>query len=144
MKKLITGLALLAGVIHVNAQTYISTNMQVYATMTNSVGPAYTGTNLVDATRYGEVSFEWKFQGTAASTSTNLVAFQVSRDGTNWSTTPWDVWSEAANGTTAVIAVKKFTLGPIPFIRPMYITNSGSVNMTNASLWATLKGYRRD
>lgn len=126
------------------AQTTLTTNMYVYPTLTNSTAYVYPGTNFVDVTRYTTVGWKLSFACGAASTATNLVAFQVSHDATNWSTRPYTIWSVAANGTSNVVETTYFSIGPNRYIRPMYVTNSGSVNATNVLLEGLLKGYLRD
>lgn len=144
IQALAASLLFLCGALAATAQTWQTTNMQVYATLTNSTGPAYAGTNYINATRYGEVGFILSFAAPSATTANNTVAFQTSYDATNWTTVPDYIWVVPANGTTTVLRITNFYLGPIPYIRPMYLSNAGSVNCTNVLLQGLWKGYRRD
>lgn len=144
MKKLlilIIGLALFAVASVTHAQTFIRTNMQVAATITNGTTYTYAGTNFVDATRYTEVGFESRIHGNAASTNNVVWTFRLSMDGTNWVNSPTHTWvaSGAGTGYTAT----NFTLGTYGFIQPYTRVSTNAENLTN-TLIGVLKGYRRD
>lgn len=134
---IILGLAL-AGVTNLGAQTYIRTNMNVAATITNSSTYTYGGTNLVDATRYGEVGFVASNTGNAAATNYVTWTFQISADGTNWATAPVYTWL-----TGPGVTVTNWNLGTVGYIRPYQRVSTNSEPLTN-SLFGLLKGYRRD
>lgn len=137
LKLILVGLAL-AGVIKLSAQTYIRTNMNVAATVTNSSTYTYAGTNLVDATRYSEAGFVASNTGNAAGTNNVVWTFQVSADGTNWATAPTFTWL-----TGPGVTITNWNLGTLGFIRPYQRVSTNAEPLTN-TLFGVLKGYRRD
>lgn len=132
------GLALLASAIHLSAQTYVRTNMQVAATITNGTTYTYAGTNFIDAQRYGEVVLENRTHGNAASTNNVVWTFKLSADGTNYGDNAVFTWVARPGYDYTNI-----TLGAMGFIKPYQRISTNAENLTN-TLFGYLKGYRRD
>lgn len=135
---LLIGLAL-ASVIHMHAQTYVRTNMQVAATITNGTTYTYAGTNFVDASRYSEVGFEHSASGPGVETNNYVYTFKLSNDATNYAGSPTLIW--VANGARALT---NFTLGTYGHVQLFTRVSTNAIDHTNSSLYGYLKGYRRD
>ena len=141
-------IALLIAALPLSAQlpgTVTRTNMQIAPTITNGATYTYSGTNLIELTRYGEVGWEIAFRGTNfVSTSNVTQTFRFSMDGTNWLTTPIYSWVFAADGTNAVRHATNWDIGTFNFMQPYQITSPNTNDITNAVLYGYAKGYRRD
>lgn len=125
--------------------TVTRTNMQIAPTITNGATYTYSGTNLIELTRYGEVGWEIGFQGTNSVSTSNLVqTFRFSMDGTNWLNSPIYSWTIASQGTTAVRAATNWSIGTFNYMRPYQLTSPNTNDLTNAVLYGYAKGYRRD
>lgn len=146
MKTKIICLILLLTVLSAVAQnaSWVYTNLPFATTLTNSVAYSYVATNTISMVHYGEVGFEWRFQGTAAGTANQMITFVRSNDGTNWETTPLLVWTVPLNGTNSVVALTNFLVGPHLWLKPLYSTNAGTVDATNCVLYYGKKGARYD
>jgi hypothetical protein len=73
------------------------------------------------------------FIGTNAGTANVILAFNVSADGTNWSTTTPFSYTLPMNGTTAVIGYTNFPstlLDNVAYLRLAYISNAHTANIT--------------
>ena len=142
MKKILLLIGLIA--FNATAQTYVTNDLQIATTITNSATYTFAGTNYVDLTRYSQVAFELKFQGVGAASGNVTVTFKRGGTTGDYETTPGWTFIVPANGTTAVIALTNYDSGPIAFAKLNTIVSAAGANLTNATLRAFVKGYRRD
>lgn len=146
--KIISLILLLAALPSVHAQSSIYgtyTNLNTTNFFAASATYTYSGSNYLDVTRNTQIAIQ--FEGSGAGTTTNAAAltftYQMSRDATNWFTAPFAlVWGSL--GTTRAVAGTNIDVGAFGYVRPYQIVNATAMNLTNCTLSAIIKGYRRD
>lgn len=101
----------------------------VQAAVTNAA--SITPTNAIVELRKNQgIAILPRFVGTGASTANVTFTFNVSADGTNYTTTGPLTYTAALNGTTPVVGYKLFTatdLNNVRYLKLSSVTNAGSV-----------------
>jgi len=146
MKKMI-GMAVLMVGLEVFGQAYDLSNWGVTNRLVNGAlltGTNNLGTNVLDVTRYTDVGLQVKFAGAGSGTEPMKVWLLRSADGTNWQSGDGEVWSVPAAGLAQVVAMTNLDVGALGYLKLRALTNGNSGDLTNVTLSAVLKGYRRD
>lgn len=92
----------------------------------------------IDCRAGQKLALQFKGELTGAGTTVNTVALSRNVDGST-NREVFATFGVTANGATAVNTNSLYDVGAIPFVYIEYITNHGTVTLTNYSLWYNVK-----
>lgn len=116
----------------------LSNTIPIIATNSYSVASS----NYLDMTRYTHAAFEFNGSGQNTNTNTLILTLTKSLGKTNWQT--FTNWSITINGTNRTYSYMEFDFGVFGWGRLETVGSSLTNTITNASLNAWTKGYRRE
>lgn len=143
--KTITILALVLAARFAPAQGYaLSTNLWFTNTIAASATLTYTGTNMLDLTRFRSFAITATGAGTNYSTNTLTFTFKSSPTGSNWGVAPDYTLSGTIYGTNPYVLTTNLDATGIGYLKPYQIINSATNAITNAWTYGELKTFPRN
>ena len=144
MKKLLS-LLLLAALPALGQGYSLSTNIWFTNNIEASVTLTYTGTNVLDVSRFKSFAIVATGAGTNTSTNTISFTFKASSTTTNWDIGPLYTLTGTAYGTNQFMLITNLTAGDgVGYIKPYQIVSAVTNQITNAWVYGALKTFPRN
>lgn len=127
----------------VQAQQYAVTTLLSGGTQNIAGGATSNYNTTIGLTKYAEVGVQTAFKLTGAGTENIITTFEFGLDGSNWETIKTYKWTNAANGTTLVVASTNIYMGSVGYLRLKSIVNGSSGEaVTNLLMQYSVKPKR--